>query len=59
MRGAVPNGMWDLSSQPGTEPMAPSVEAQSLNHWTAREVFKCFVYLFFKSFKFKHFKLYY
>ena len=27
-----------LVSQPGTEPMPPAVEAQSLNHWIAREV---------------------
>ena len=27
-----------LVSQPGIEPMPPAVEAQSLNHWTAREV---------------------
>ena len=24
--------------QPGTEPMAPAVEARSLNHWMAKEV---------------------
>jgi len=41
---AVPHGMWDLSSQPEMEPVLPAVEAQSLNHWTAREVptQKCF-----------------
>ena len=41
---AVPHGIWDLSSQPEMEPMLPAVEAQSLNHWTAREVptQKCF-----------------
>ena len=27
-----------LVSQPGIEPVLPIVEAQSLNHWTAREV---------------------
>ena len=27
-----------LVPQPGIEPMTPEVEAQSLNHWTAREV---------------------
>ena len=27
-----------LVPQPGIEPMPPEVEAQSLNHWTAREV---------------------
>ena len=41
---AVQHGMWDLSSQPEMEPVLPAVEAQSLNHWTAREVptQKCF-----------------
>ena len=27
-----------LVPQPGIEPVTPVVEAQSLNHWTAREV---------------------
>ena len=27
-----------LVLQPGIEPVPPAVEAQSLNHWTAREV---------------------
>ena len=27
-----------LVPQPGVEPMSPTVEAQSHNHWTAREV---------------------
>ena len=27
-----------LVPQPGIEPAPPAVEAQSLNHWTAREV---------------------
>ena len=27
-----------LVPQPGIEPVPPAVEAQSLNHWTAREV---------------------
>ena len=27
-----------LVPPPGIEPMSPAVEAQSLNHWTAREV---------------------
>ena len=27
-----------LDPQPGIKPVAPAVEAQSLNHWTAREV---------------------
>ena len=30
--------MQDLSSQPGVEPMSPTVEAQSPNSCTAREV---------------------
>ena len=33
-----PGGMWDLSSPPVLKPPPPAVEAQSLNHWTAREV---------------------
>ena len=38
-----------LVSQPGIEPMPPAVEAQSLNHWAAREVPVCiyFIYLLF------------
>ena len=28
----------NLSSRPGMEPVPPAVEAQSLNHWTTREV---------------------
>ena len=27
-----------LVRQPGTEPATPALEAQSLNHWTTREV---------------------
>ena len=27
-----------LVPQPGTKPLRPAVEAQSLNHWTTREV---------------------
>ena len=27
-----------LVPQPGTEPVPPAVKAQSLNHWTAREL---------------------
>ena len=27
-----------LVPQPGIEPVPPALEAQSLNHWTAREV---------------------
>ena len=30
--------MWDLNPQPGIEPVPFALEAQSLNHWTAREV---------------------
>ena len=29
---------WDLSSQIRIKPMPPTVEVQSLNHWTARKV---------------------
>ena len=31
-------GMWDLVPWPGIEPMAPAPGAQSLSHWTTREV---------------------
>ena len=31
-------GIWDFSSQPGIKPEPPALEAQSLNHWTARRV---------------------
>ena len=30
--------MWDLSSLSRDQPMPPALEAQSLNHWTTREV---------------------
>ena len=30
--------MWDLLSQPEIEPGPPALEAQSLSHWTMREV---------------------
>ena len=29
--------MWDLSSQPGIEPVPPALEAWNLNHWTTRK----------------------
>ena len=32
-----------LVPQPLIEPMLPAVEAQSLNHWTSREVLPCFL----------------
>ena len=32
------HSMWDLSSLTRTRTWAPTVEAQSPNHWTAREV---------------------
>ena len=35
---AMPRGMWDLSSPTGIEPAPPASKAQSLTHWTAREV---------------------
>ena len=34
---AAPCSMWDLSSLTGTKTVIPEVEAQSPNHWTARE----------------------
>ena len=33
-----PWGTWDLSSQQGIEPASLALEAQSVNHWTTREV---------------------
>ena len=30
--------MWDLVPWPGTEPRPPALGAQSVNHWTTREV---------------------
>lgn len=33
----MPYGMWDLNS-PTSEPVFPAVGAQSLNHWTAKDV---------------------
>ena len=33
-----------LDPRPRMEPVFPAVEAQNLNHWTAREV-QCFVFL--------------
>ena len=35
-----PQGMQDLP-QPGIKPVSLSVEARSLNHWTAREIQFC------------------
>ena len=35
---AGPHGTWDLSSPSGDRTKASAWEAQSLNHWTAREV---------------------
>ena len=32
------HGMWNLCSQPETELPPPALKAQSLNHWTTREV---------------------
>ena len=31
-------GMWDLVLWPGIEPSSSAMEAQSLSHWTSREV---------------------
>ena len=36
--GPVPRGLWDLSPRPGIEPTPPTVEGQSLNHCTTREI---------------------
>ena len=38
-------GMWDLNSRPGIEPASLVVGAQSLNHWTAREVPEATAYM--------------
>ena len=57
--------MWDLSSpcgilvpQPGIKPVPPVVGAQSLNHWTTREVPLCVLFGFticnFKNFFILH-----
>ena len=32
------HGTWDLSPQPGIEATPTALEAQGLNHWSAREV---------------------
>ena len=32
------HGKWDVSSQPGTEPVPPAFEVGILNQWTARKV---------------------
>ena len=31
-------GIWDLVPQPRIEPMTPALGAQSLSHWTTRQV---------------------
>ena len=36
--GALSCGTWDLSSLTKAQTLAPALGAQSLNHWTAREV---------------------
>ena len=33
-------GMWDLVPRPGIKPRPPALGAQSLSHWTTREVLK-------------------
>ena len=38
---AMPLGMWDRSSST-RDPMLSALKAQSLNHWTSREVWSCF-----------------
>ena len=37
-----PRSMWDTNSSTGIQPTPPALEAQSLNHWTTREVPKRF-----------------
>ena len=39
---ALPHACRILVPQPGIEPKPPAVEAQSLNHWTSREVLHFF-----------------
>ena len=34
-----------LVPQPGIKPMPPALEAQSLNHWTTREVLLFLIFL--------------
>ena len=42
---AEPGGIGILAPRPGTEPTPPALEAQGLNHWTAREVpERCLLY---------------
>ena len=40
-----------LVPQAGVEPMPPALEAQSLNHWTTREVclLRIFMYIFYET----------
>ena len=35
--------MWDLVPWPGVEPRVPALGAQSLSHWTSREVLSAFI----------------
>ena len=39
------HSMWDLVSQPGIEPGSPALGAQSLSHWTTREVPMSLMYI--------------
>ena len=34
----IPRGLWVLVPWPGIKPVRPALAAQSLNHWTTREV---------------------
>ena len=36
-------GMWDIVSWPGIEPRSPTLGAQSLNHWTTKEVLRLWI----------------
>ena len=40
-------GVWDLVSWPGVEPRPPTLGAQSLSHWSPREVPRFFIVYFF------------
>ena len=45
-------GMWDLVPQLGLEPMPPTTGAQSLSHWTTREVSRLFSRILLAEFYF-------
>ena len=41
---AKPHGMWDVSFPTGITSLPLALEAQSLNHWTAREVLSTYYF---------------